>query len=172
MNKRERTQKRKKNQKKKWKGRNENHHLLLFSHAVVFDSLWPHELHTRPPCSSPSPRVFPNSCSFHQWCHPTISSSVDPFSSCLPSFPASGSFPMSCVLVSGGQITGASASVSVLPVNIQDWFPLRLTGLISSLSKGLMKVFSSTTIWRHQFFGPQPSLWSNYHICTWLLEKP
>ena len=102
----------------------------------------------------------------------TISSSAAPFSSCLQSFPESGSFPTSWLFASGGQRTGASASASALPMNIQGWFPLGLTGLISLLSKGLSKVFSSTTVWKHQFFSAQPSLWYNSHICTWLLEKP
>ena len=113
-----------------------------------------------------------NSCPFSSWCHPTISSSVVPFSSCLQSFPASGSFPMSCLFASGGQSIGASASASaqVLSVNIQDWFPLELTCLISLQSKGL-SVFSSTTVQKHQFFSTQPSLWSSSQIHTWLLEK-
>ena len=106
------------------------------------------------------------------WCHPTITSSVIPFSSYLQSFPASGSFPMSRLSTLGGQSIGASASASVLPVNIQDWFHLELTGLISLLSKGLWRVFSNTTFRKHHFFGAQPSLWFNSHICTWLLEKP
>ena len=110
-----------------------------------------------------------SSCPFSLWCRPTISSSVVPFSSCLQSSPASGSFPMSCLFASGGQSIGASAWV--LPMNIQDWCPLRLTGLISLLSKGL-SVFSSTTVQKHQFFGTQPSLWSSSKIHTWLLEKP
>ena len=119
--------------------------LLLFSHSVVFDSLRPHELqHTRLPCPSPSPGVCSNSCPLSQWCHPIISSSVTSFSSCPQSFPASGSFPMSLLFASGGQCTGGSASTSVLPMNIQGWFPLGLTGLIL-LSKGLSRVFSSTT---------------------------
>ena len=104
------------------------------------------------------------------WCHPAISSSVLPFS-CLKSFPASGSFPMSQLFASGGQSIGVSASISVLPMNIQDWFPLGLTGWISLQSKGLSRVFSNTTVQKHQFFSTQPSLWSNSHICTWLLEK-
>jgi len=142
--------------------------LLLFSRSVVSDSLWPHGLqHARPPCPSPTPRVYSNSCPSNLWCHPTISSSVIPFS-CPQSFPASGSFPASRLFTLGGQSIGASASV--LPMNIQSWFPLRLTGWISLLSKGLSKVFSST-IQRHQFFGAQPSLWSNSHIHTWLLGK-
>ena len=106
-----------------------------------------------------------------QWCHPTISSSVVPFSSCLQSFPASGSFPMSWHFTSSGESIRPSASASVLPMNIQGQLPLRLTGLISSKSKGLSRVFSSTTIWKHQFFNAQPSLWSNCHIHTWLLGK-
>ena len=115
------------------------------------DSLWAHGLqHARLPCSS-SPRVCSNSCPLSQWCHATISSSVVPFSSCPQSFPASGSFPRSRLFASGGQSIGASASV--LPVNTQDWFPLGLTGLTSLLSKGLSRVFSSTTVQKHQFFG-------------------
>ena len=106
------------------------------------------------------------------WCHPTISSSVVPFSSCLQFFPTSVSFPMSWLFSSGGQCIGASASASVLPMNIQGWFPLRLTGLISLLPKGLPRVFSSPAIQKHQFFVIQLSLWSNSHIHTWLLEKP
>ena len=107
-----------------------------------------------------------------QWCHPTISSSVVPFSSCPQSFPVSWSFPVSQLFASGGQSIGASALVSVLPMNIQGWFPLGVIGLISLLSKELPRVFSSTTIWKHQLFSAQPSLWSNSHISTWLLEKP
>ena len=105
-------------------------------------------------------------------CHPTISSSFIPFSSHPQSFPASGSFPMSRLFASGGRSLGASAAASVLPMNIQVWFPLELTGLISLLSKGLSRDFSSTTIWKHRFFSTQPSLWSNSHNHTWLLEKP
>ena len=136
------------------------------------DSLQPHELqHTRLSCPSPSPRVWSNSCSLNWWCYPTISSCVVPFF-CLQSFPASGSFPVSQLFASGGQTIGVSASASVLPMNIQDWFPLGLTGWISLQSKGLSTVFSSTTIWKHQFFGTLSSLWSNSHIHTWLLEKP
>ena len=123
---------------------------VQFSHSVVSDSLWLHELqHTRPPCPSPIPRVYPNSCPLSQWCHPTISSSVVPFSSCLQSFPASGSSQMSQLFTSGGQRIGVSASTSVLPVNTQDWFPLGWTGWISFQSKGLSRVFSNTTVQKH-----------------------
>ena len=146
---------------------------VQFTCSVVSYFLRPQEMqHARPPCPSPAPRVYPNWCPLSQWCHPTISSSVVPFSSCLQSFPALRSFPMSQFFTSGDQRIRASASVSVLPVNIQDWFPLRLIGLVSLLSKGLSRVFSSTTVWKRQFFGAQPSLWSNFHIHTWLLEKP
>ena len=145
---------------------------LLFSHSVMFDSLWPHGLyHAMLLCPSPSPGVCSSSCPLSQWWHPTISSSVIPFSSCLQSFPASGSFPTSWLSTSGGQSIGASALASVLPVNIQSWLPLKLTGLISSLCKGLSRVFSSTTVQRHQFFGVQPFLLSSFHIHTWL-QKP
>ena len=119
--------------------------LFQFSCSVVSDSLWPLELqHTRPPCPSPTPGVYSNSCPLSWWCHPTISSSVIPFSSHLQSLPASGSFPMSQSFTAGGQSIGASASI--LPMNIQDWFILGLTGLISLQSKGLSRVFSSTTV--------------------------
>ena len=135
------------------------------------DSLWSHGLqHTRPPCPSPAPRACLNSCPLNQWCHPTIASSVIPFS-CLKSFPASGSFLMCQLFTSGGQSIEALVSASVLPMNIQDWFPLGLTGLNSLRSKGLSKVFSNTTVQKHQFLSVQPSLWSNSHIHTWLLEK-
>ena len=147
--------------------------LLLFSPSVVSNSLCPHGLqYARLPCLSPFPWVCLDSCQLSQWCHPTISSSVIPLFSSLQSFPASGSFPMSQLFTSGGQIIGASTSASVLSVNIQGWFSLELTGLISLLSKGLSRVFSSTTVPRHQFFGAQPFLLSSSHICTWLLEKP
>ena len=136
-------------------------------------SLQPHGLQqARLPCPSPTPRVYSNSCPSSWWCHPTISSSVIPFFSCLPSFPASGSFPMNQFFASGSQSIGASASASVLPMNIQDLFPLGWTGWISLLYKGLLRVFSSTTVQKNQFFGTQLSLWSNSHIQTWLLEKP
>ena len=146
--------------------------LLLFSCSVVSNSWWPRGLqHSRPPCPSPSPGVCSDSGPLSQWCHPTISSSVTPFSSCLQSFPAPGSFPMSWLFTSGGQCIGASTSASVLPINIQGWFPFGLTSLIL-LSKALSRVFSSTTVQKHQFFGAQPSLWSNSHICMWLLKEP
>ena len=141
--------------------------------TVLSNSLRPHGLqHTRLPCPSPSPGACSKSCPLTWWCHQTISSSVIPFSSCPQSFPASGSSSMSRLFSSGSQSTGASASASVFPVNIQDWPPLGLTGWISLQSKGLSRVFSSTTVWKHQFFVAQPSLWSNSHIPTWLLEKP
>ena len=128
------------------------------------NSLWPHGLqHTRLLCPTLSLGVSSNSCPSSRWCHPTISSSVIPFSSCPQSFPASGSFPMSQFFASGGQSIGASASASVLPMNIQGWFPLRLTGLISLQSKRLSRVLSNTTVQKHQFYGAQPSLWSNSH---------
>ena len=147
--------------------------LSFFSRSVVSNSLQPHGLqHARLPCPSPSPRACSNSCPLSRWCHPTISSSVVPFSSCLQSFPASGSFLMSQFFASGGQSIGASASASVLPMNIQDWIPFGLTGWISLLSKGLSRVYSNTIVQKHQFFSIQPSLWSNSHIHTWLLEKP
>ena len=137
-----------------------------FTGLVMSNSLQSHELqHARPPCPSLSPRVYPNSCPLNQWCHPTISSSViTVFSFCLQLFPVSGSFPVSQLFISGGQSIGASASASVLPVSIQGWFPLELTGLISLLSRGLSRVFSNTTVQKHQFFGAQPSLGSNSHI--------
>ena len=141
---------------------------LLFSHSVVSDSFRSHGLqHTRLPCLSPSPRACSNSCPWSRGCRPTISSSVVPFS-CLQSFLASGSFLMNQLSTSGGQSTGASAPTSVLPMNVQDWFPLGLTGLISLKSKGLSGVYCSTTVQKHQFFGYQPSLWSSSHIHTWL----
>ena len=149
--------------------------LLLFSHSVVFDSLQPHGLqHARLPCPSPSPRACSNLCPLSWWCHPTISSSVIPFSSCLQSFPASGSFLMSWLFASGGQSIGASASPSVLPMNIQDWFPLGLTDLISLQAEGLSRVFSNTTVQKHQFFGTQPFLLKVQpsHPYMKLLEKP
>ena len=143
---------------------------VQFSCSVMSDFLRHHRLqHTRPPCPSPTPGVYSSSCPLSQWCHPTISSSVVPFSSCPQSFPASGSFPMNQLFPSGDQSIGASSSASVLP--IQDWFPLGWTGWISLQSNGLSGVFSSTAVQKHQFFSAQ-SLWSNSHIGTWLLEKP
>ena len=126
---------------------------------VVFDSLQTHgPQHTKPPCPSQTLRVYSNSCPLSQWCHPTISSSVVPFSSCLQSFPESGSFQMSQLFTSVCQSIRASASASVLPMNTQDWFPLGWTGWISLQSKGLSSVFSNTTVQKHQFFGTQLSL--------------
>ena len=132
---------------------------VQFTPSVVSDSLWPHELqHTRPPCPSPAPGVYPNPCPSSRWCRPTISSSIVPFSSCPQSFPTPGSFPMSQFFTSGGQTIGVSASTSVLPMNTQDWSPLGWTGWISLQSKGLSRVFSNTTVQKHQFFGVQLSL--------------
>ena len=143
---------------------------VQFSRSVMFDSLWPHDpQYARPPCPSPTPGAFSNSCPLSQWCHPTISSSVIPFSSCLQSFPASGSFPISWLFASGGQSIGVSASASVLPMNTQDW-SLGWTSSISLQSKGLSRVFSNTAQ-KYEFFGAQLSLWSNSHNHTWLLEK-
>ena len=142
------------------------------SRSVVSDSLQPHELqHARPPCPSPTPEVHLNQCPLHQWCHPTISSSIIPFSSCLQYFPVSGSFPMSQFFAWGGQSIGVSASTLVLPMNTQDWSPLGWTGWISLQSKGLSRVLSNTTVQKHQFFSAQLSLWSISHIHTWLVEK-
>jgi len=146
---------------------------VQFRRSVVSDSLRPHGLqHARPPCPLPTPGVYSNSCPLSQWCHSTISSSVVPFSSCLQSFPASGSIPSSQFLASGGQSIGVSASASVLPMNTQDWSPLGWTCWISLQSKGLSRVFSNTTVQKHQFFGTQPSSQSNSHIHTWPQEKP
>ena len=132
---------------------------VQFSLSVVSDSLWSHEpQHARLPCPSPSPGVHPNPCPSCWWCHPTISSSVVPFSSCPQSFPASGSFQMSQLSASGGQRIGVSASTSVPPMNTQDWSPLGWTGWISLQSKGLSRVFSNTTVQKHQFFDAQLSL--------------
>ena len=137
------------------------------------DSLRFHGLQqARLPCPSSTPRAYSNSCPSSWWCHPTISSSVVSFSSCLQSFPASGSFQMNQFFASGSQSIGVSASASVLPMNIQDWFSLGWTGWISLQSKGLSRVFSNTTVQKHQFFSTQLSLRSNSHIHTCLLEKP
>ena len=146
---------------------------VQFSHSVVSNSLQPHESqHARPPCPSPAPRVYSNSCPSSRGCHPAISSSVVPFSSCSQSLPASGSFPMSQLLAWGGQSIGVSASASVLPMNTQSWSPLGWTGWISLQSKGLSRVFSNTTVQKHQFWGAQLSSQSNSHIHAWPLEKP
>ena len=132
--------------------------IVQFSHSVVSDSLWPHGLqHARPSCPSPTPGAYPNPCPLNQWCHPTISFSVIPFSSCLLSFPASGSFPMSQFFTSGGQSIGVSTSASILAMNIQDWFSLGWTSLVSLQSKGLSRVVN-ITVQKHQFFGAQLSL--------------
>ena len=145
---------------------------VQFSRSVVSDSLRPYEQqHARLPCPSPTPRVYPNSCPVSCWCHPATSSFIVP-SSCPQSLPASGSFPMSQLFTWGGQSIGVSASASVLPMNTQDWSPLGWTGWISLQSKGLSRVFSNTTVQKHQFFSAQPSSQSNSHIHTWPLEKP
>ena len=152
---------------------NNYYYSVQFSRSVVSDSLRPHELqHSRPPCPSPIPGVYSNSRPSSQWCHPAISSSVVPFSSCPQSLPASQSFPMSQLFTWGGQSTGVSALASFLPKNTQDWSPLEWTGWITLQSKGLARVFSNTTVQKHQFFGAQPSSQSNSHIHTWALEKP
>ena len=146
-----------------------------FSSVQSLSRVWSfttHELqHTRLPWSSLTPGACSNSCPSRQWCHPTVSSSVVPFSSWLQSFPASGSFPRNQFFASGGQSIRVSASASVLPMNIQDLFPLGCTGWISLQSRGLSTVFSNTTVQKHQFFGPQLSLWSNSHIHTWLWKN-
>ena len=146
---------------------------VQFSCSVMSYSLQPHEpQHTRPPCPSPTPGVHPNPWPSSWWCHPTISSSVIPFSSCPQSFPASGSFQMNQFFASGGQSIGVSASASVLPVNTQDWSPLGWTGWISLQYKGISRVFSNTRVQKHQYFSTQLSSQSNSHIHTRLLEKP
>ena len=146
---------------------------VQFSRSVVSDFLQPHELqHTRPPCPSPTPGVYSNSCPSSQWGHPAISSWVVPFSSCHQSLPESGSLPMSQLFTWGGQSIGVSALASVLPMNTQDWCPLEWTGWIFLQSKGLSRVFSNTTVQKRQFFGAQLSLQSNSHIHTWPLDKP
>ena len=146
---------------------------VQFSRSVVSDSLRPHELqHARPPCPSPTLGVRSDSRPSSQWCHPAISSSVVPFSSCPQSLPASESFPMSQLFAWGGQSTGASASASFLPKKYQGWSPSEWTGWISLQFKGLLRVFSNTTVQKHQFFGTQPSSQSNSHIHTWPQEKP
>ena len=141
--------------------------------SVMSDSLRPHELqHARPPCPSPTPGVHPNPHPSSRWCHPAISSFVVPFSSCPQSLPASESFPMSQIFAWGGQSTGVSALAAFLPKNTQDWSPLECTGWISLQSKGLTRVFSKTTVQKHQFFSTQLSSQSNSHIHTWPMEKP
>ena len=132
------------------------------------DSFWPHGLYTTRLCPPLSPVILLNSCPLSRWCYLNISSSAYPFSFCLQSCQASVAFPVSQLCASGGQ----RALASVIPMNIQGWFPLRLTGLISLQSKGFSRVFFSTTVWKHQFFGSQPSIWYGFHICIWLLEKP
>ena len=140
------------------------------SHVPLF--VTPRMQHTRLPCPSPTPRACSSARPSSRWCNTTISSSVILFSSCLQSFPESGSFPMSQFFTPSGQSTGVSVSATVLPMNIQDWFPLGWTGWISLQSKGLSRVFSNITVQKHQFFGAQPSSQSNSHIHTWPLEKP
>ena len=146
---------------------------VQFSCSVVSSSLQPYESqHSRTPCPSPTPGVHSDSCPLSQWCHPAISSSAVPFSSCPQSLPASGSFPMSQLFTWGGQSVGVSAAASVLPVNTQDWSPLGWTDWISLKSKGLSRVFSNTTVQKHKFFSGQLSSQSNSHIHTWPLGKP
>ena len=146
---------------------------VQFSRSVVSASLRPHGLqHTRPPCPSPTPRVYSNSCPSSRWCHPAISSSVIPFSSCRQSLPASESFPMSQLFAWGGLSTGVSALASFLPKKSQGWSPSEWTGWVSLQSMGLSRDFSNTTVQKHQFFGAQPSSQSNFHIHTWPQEKP
>ena len=145
---------------------------VQFSRSVVSHSVRPHELqHARPPCPSPTAGVYSNSCPSSRWCHPAISSSVIPFSSCPQSLPASGFFPVSQLFTSGGHSIGVSASASLLPMNTQDWSPLGWTVWISLQSKGILRVFSNTTVQKHQFFGLQLSSQSNSLIHTWPLEK-
>ena len=144
---------------------------VQFSYSVVSDSATPWTAACQS-CPSPTPGACSNSCPSSQWCHPTISSSVIIFSSCLQSFPAPGSFPMFKLFLLGDQSIGASTSASFLPMNIQDQFPLGLTGWLSLQSRWLSRVFFNITVQKHKFFSAQPSLWSNSDICTWLLEKP
>ena len=156
----------------------EHYYIFLYSQVSSVQllscvSLRCHEpQHTRPPCASPTPRVHANSCPSSRWCHPAISSSVIPFSSCPQSLPASESFPMSQLFAWGGQSIGVSALASVLPKNTQDWSPLGWTGWISLQSRGLSRVFSNTTVQKHQFFSTQLSSQSYFHIHTWPQEKP
>ena len=147
--------------------------VVVVQSLVMFESLGLHGLqHTSLFSPTLSARVCSNSCPLSQWYYPTISSSGSPFSFCLQSFPESGSFPLNHLFPYGGQIIAASTLASVLPMNIQSWFSSGLAGLVSSQSKGLSSVFSSTTIWKHQFVSAQPSVWSSCHIHTGLLEKP
>ena len=156
-----------------WHFRCENKGSIQFSHSVVSDSLRPHESqHARPPCPSPTPGVHSDSRPSSRWCHPATSSSVVPFSSCPQSLPASESFPVSQLFIWGGQSTGVSALASFLPKDTQGWSPLEWTSWISLQSKGLSRVFSNTTVQKHQFYGAQLSSQSNSHIHTWPLEKP
>ena len=146
---------------------------VQFSHSIVSNSLLPHELqHIKPPCPLPTPGVYSNSRPSSRWCHPDISSSVVLFSSCPQTLPESGSFPMTQLFAWGGQSIGDSALASFLPKNTQGWSPLEWTGWIPLQSNRLSRVFSNTTVQKHQFFGTQPSSQSNSHIHTWPLEKP
>ena len=154
-------------------GRKVMTNLVQFSCSVMSDSLWPHESpHARPLCPSPTPGVHSESRTSSQWCHPAISSSVVPFSSCPQPLPASEYFPMSQLFTWGGQSTGASALASFLQKKSQGWSPSEWTGWISLQAKGLSRVFSNTTVQKHQFSGAQLSSQSNSHIYTWPLEKP
>ena len=164
-----------------WKGRSRTMFVentafspsVQFSHSVVSDSLWPHESqHARPPCPLPTPGVYSNSCPSSWWCHPAISTSVSPFSSCPQSLPASRSFPTSQLFAWGGQNIGVTVSASVIPMDTQDLSPLGWTGWLSLQSKGLWRVFSNTIVQKHQFFAAQFSSQSNFHIHTWPLGKP
>ena len=162
-----------------WRNRTNKKYIYMFirsnqiSRSVVSDSLWPHESqHARPPCPSPTRGVQWDSCPLSQWCHPPISSSVIPFSSCPQSLPASESFPVSQLFTWGGQNTGVSALASSLPKKSQGWSPSEWTGWISLQTKGLIRVFSNNTVQKHQFFGAQPSSQSTSHIHTWPQEKP
>ena len=146
---------------------------VQFSRSVMSDSLPPHELqHARHPCPSQTPGVHPDSRPLSQWCHTAISSSIVPFCSCPQSLPASESFPMSQLFAWGGQCTGVSALASFLPKKSQGWSPSEWADWISLQSKGLSRVFSNTTVQKHQFFGTQPSSQSNSHTYTWPQEKP
>ena len=156
-----------------YRGKESEKESVQFSCSVMSNSLQPHGLqHTRIPCPSSTPRVCSNSDPSSQWCHPTISSSAVPFSSCFQYFPASGTLPMSQLFTSGGQSTGVFALASFPPKKSQGWSPSEWTGWISLQSKGLSRVFSNTTVQKHQFFSTQPSSQSNSHIHTWPLEKP